>query len=182
MNNQQMLNMWPIPLTIGTKFLFLNSNDVEYIRLDCAKADEAIEAINKVCDLAKPIDNIVNRGYYDPDYVKTVLLSWSATAFRQMLLTNEMNMYMRDVYKLQTSEDSKNLDKKQKEGLRDLDLKFQSGKPYEQNELTYINNLVDLYIDLVEPILFDNPQEVIVKMRNIDKPERVALDKRIMLI
>jgi len=144
------------------------------------KVNEAIKVINKETDFAKPLDPVINRGLYDDDYVRTVILSGNVKAFRDMIINPNLNWYLRDLYKLQLSEESK-LDDKQKEWLKKLDLRFNSSKAYEQNELTYINNLVDLYIDDVLPILKKNEQEVLVEYVDWNK-ERISLYHSIMLI
>ena len=172
----------PHPVMAWTKFIYLNSSDVEWIKIDCIAAGKAIDRINEVCDLAKPVDSIVNQWLYDADYVKTVILSWSVREFREMLLQWQMNAYIRDIYKLQVSEDSKNLGQEQKEWLKALDLKFEPNKPFDSSEIRYVNNLVELYIDIVEPILREEEQSTMIKFKHKDEVEKIALDKRIFLI
>lgn len=171
---------WPRPLTIWSRFVNIDSNSIFKISMNTESAELAIKEINKVSDFAKPLDPVINRWLYDDDYVKTVLLSGNVKAFRDMILNNNINSYLRDLYKLQITEKSK-LDDKQREGLKNLDLKFTSGKPYEQNELTYINNIIDMYIDDVLPIIKKHPQYVDVIYKDW-WTEKISLNYSIMLI
>ena len=176
------MNQWQAPaqrqpLMVGTRFVYLNQAEIFSIRIDCAAAGKALDAIDKVSSLAIPVDTIVSKWRYDEDYVKTVLLSSTPRGLRELLVNPQMAEYIQEVYNLEIAEDNTRLDKQQKEWLKNLDLQFKPNQQHGQDELTYINNLVDHYIEVVEPILVDIEQSVIVTYTSKDEKGRRMADK-----
>ncbi len=179
--NQMQIPNQPMPVISGTKFIYFNKSEVEWMKLDCQQAAKALDKIDEVSDLAIPLNTEISKWAYDTDYVKSTLLSNSVSDFRQLLLDPSVNLYLKSIYKLQISDDSETLTKEQKQGLKDMDLRFDPSQPYTSDEVGYINNLVTQYIETVEPILFEVEQSMIVKLNTQEKPERVPMSKRIFL-
>ena len=169
------------PLILGTRIIYLNSDDVLSIKIDMDAAKKAMGLIKNVSNLGTPTEQELSKWRYDEEYVKTVLLSWSARAMRDLLVNPAMAEYVEEVYKLDIDPENFRLDPQQKEGLKNLDLKFRLNEKHWQNELTYINTLIDHYISDVLPILKEVPQKTVVKFKN-DVTADVPLNISIVLI
>ncbi len=174
------------PVMIGTRFVYLNKEDILSMKIDCKAAGKALDAIDKVSGLAVPVDTTISKWRYDEDYVKTVLLSSTPRGLRELLINPQMAEYVQEVYNLDIAEENTRLDAQQKEGLKNLDLQFKPGQQHGQDELTYISNLVDHYVEVIEPILNEIEQSIIVIFRDEkvagEKFMKLPLTKSIILI
>lgn len=171
------------PIMVGTRFVYLNAKDIKSISLDCKQELKALEEIAKVSPLLAPANETVSRWRYDIDYIKTVILSATPRWLREMLANPVMAEYVQELYNIDISKDNKKLDDQQKTGLINLDLKFRTSETHWQDELVYISNIVESYIDDVLPILIDIPQEVKVVYSDDEWTiEYIPLSKSIILI
>ena len=196
-NSNMSMNMNSgMPVMLGSRFVTLAKDTVDYIKLDCQAAEKALTGIGKVSDILAPLEPLVSRGLYDTDYIETVILMGNVRTFRDMLSNpfpgSNINEYLKNLYKYQCT-DSTFLTAEQKSGLKDLELTFDpklqtdeygnSGYRYESSELKYISVIVQDYITKVLPVLDKHPQSTIVWLKGLDKPiEKIPLGKSVILI